>query len=90
MPVHHVNAGILSFYAAFLTGNTQIQAKRFSVSSFWKEIKYSNATIFHYLGVMVPLLLKQKKIKEEKNNNLRLGIGAGIEPHFHKIFEERF
>ncbi len=90
LPVHHVNAGILSFYAAFLTGNTQIQSKRFSVSSFWKEIKYSNATIFHYLGVMVPLLLKQKKIKEEKNNNLRLGIGAGIEPHFHNIFEERF
>ena len=79
MPVHHVNAGILSFYAAFLTGNTQIQAKRFSVSSFWKEIKYSKATIFHYLGVMVPLLLKQKKINEAKNNNLRLGIGAGIE-----------
>ncbi len=90
LPVHHVNAGILSFYAAFLTGNTQIQAKRFSVTSFWKEIKYSKATIFHYLGVMVPLLLKQKKIKEEKNNNLRLGIGAGIEPHFHNIFEERF
>ncbi len=39
---------------------------------------------------MVPLLLKQKIIKEEKNNNLRLGIGAGIEPHFHNIFEERF
>merc|ERR1711991_1308397 len=63
LPVHHVNAGILSFYAAFLTGNTQIQAKRFSVSRFWKE---------------------------KKNNNLRLGIGAGIEPHFHNIFEERF
>ena len=90
LPVHHVNSGILSFYAAFLTGNTQIQAKRFSVSSFWKEIKYSNATIFHYLGVMVPLLLKQRKIKEEKNNNLRLGVGAGIEPYFHNIFEKRF
>tara|TARA_A100001011_G_scaffold265601_1_gene274430 strand:- start:2082 stop:3710 length:1629 start_codon:yes stop_codon:yes gene_type:complete len=90
LPVHHVNAGILSFYAALLTGNCQIQSSRFSVTSFWKEIKYSNATIFHYLGVMVPLLLKQKKSSEEKNNNLRLGIGAGIEPSFHSIFEKRF
>ena len=90
LPVHHVNAGILSFYAALLTGNCQIQSARFSVSNFWKEIKYSNATIFHYLGVMVPLLLKQKKSVEEKNNNLRLGIGAGIEPIFHSVFEKRF
>ena len=90
LPVHHVNAGILSFYAALLTGNCQIQSARFSVRHFWKEIKYSNATIFHYLGVMVPLLLKQKKSVEEKNNNLRLGIGAGIEPIFHSVFEKRF
>ena len=90
LPVHHVNAGILSFYAALLTGNCQIQSTRFSVTNFWKEIKYSNATIFHYLGVMAPLLLKQKISIEEKNNNLRLGIGAGIEPSFHSIFEKRF
>jgi len=60
LPVHHVNAGVFSFFAVLISGNCQIQAKRFSAASFWKEIKYSNATIFHYLGVMVPLLLKKK------------------------------
>ncbi len=90
LPVHHVNAGILSFYAVLLTGNCQIQAKRFSATTFWKEIKYSKATIFHYLGVMVPILLKQKKTIEEKRNNLKLGVGAGIEPNFHSLFEKRF
>ena len=66
LPVHHVNSGILSFFAILLSGNCQIQAERFSVSRFWKEIKYSKATLFHYLGVMVPLLLKKISLLEKK------------------------
>ncbi len=90
LPVHHVNAGVLSFYAVLLSGNCQIQAERFSASLFWKHIKESKATIFHYLGVMAPILLKKKKSSYEKDNFLRLGVGAGIEPQLHKIFESRF
>ena len=90
LPVHHVNSGILSFYAVLITGNCQIQGKRFSAKSFWKEIKYSEATVFHYLGVIVSILLKQKYNKIEANNFLRLGVGAGIEPNLHKDFENRF
>ncbi len=90
LPVHHVNSGIFSFYAILISGNCQIQAKRFSTANFWKEIKYSNATIFHYLGIMAPVLLKKKKSKLEINNKLRLGVGAGIEPALHKKFEKRF
>lgn len=90
LPVHHVNAGVLSFYAILLTGNCQIQAKRFSASLFWQHIKKNKATIFHYLGIMAPLLLKNKKSNYEVNNRLRLGVGAGIEPQLHKVFENRF
>ncbi len=90
LPVHHVNAGILSFYAVLLTGNCQIQAERFSVNNFWYHIRFSKATIFHYLGVMAPILLKKKKNKIESKNYLRVGIGAGIEPNLHSAFEERF
>ena len=90
LPVHHVNSGVLSFYAVLITGNCQIKRKRFSANSFWEEIKYSKATIFHYLGVIVSILLKQKKREIEVNNSLRLGVGAGIEPSLHKSFEKRF
>ena len=90
LPVHHVNSGVLSFYAILITGNCQIQSKRFSAKSFWEEIKYSKATIFHYLGVIVSILLKQKYKEIEINNCLRLGVGAGIEPSLHNKFEKRF
>ena len=88
--MHHVNSGILSFFAMLITANCQIQAERFSVKNFWKDIKLSNATVFHYLGVMAPLLLKNKKNKIENKNSLRIGVGAGIEPSLHKKFEKRF
>ena len=50
-----------------ITANCQIQAERFSKTNFWKDIKLTNATVFHYLGVMVPLLMKNKKSIFEKN-----------------------
>lgn len=90
LPVHHVNSGILSFFAMMITGNCQIQSERFSAKNFWKEINITKATVFHYLGVMAPLLLKNKNNKIEKNNCLRIGVGAGIEPILHSKFEKRF
>ena len=90
LPVHHVNAGVLSFFAMLITANCQIQAERFSLNNFWDDIRLSKATIFHYLGVMVPLLMKRKKNKDEKKTQLRIGVGAGIEPSLHYSFERRF
>ena len=90
LPVHHVNSGVLSFFAMMITANCQIQSERFSVKDFWKDINKSKATIFHYLGVMASLLIKNKKNKIKINNCLRIGVGAGIEPTLHSKFEKRF
>ncbi len=90
LPVHHVNSGVLSFFAMLITANCQIQSERFSVKNFWKDINQSKATIFHYLGVMASLLFKNKNNKIKTNNYLRIGVGAGIEPTLHAKFEKRF
>ena len=89
LPVHHINSGVFSFFAMLMTGNCHIQAKRFSASEFWNDIKQTKATIFHYLGVMVTILFKQNN-NSAFNNNLRLGVGAGIEPSLHYKFEKKF
>ena len=51
LPSYHINAGIVTFFAAMLTGNSLIQPERFSISSWWEDINESEAPIFHYLGV---------------------------------------
>lgn len=90
LPLFHVNASILSFYCMMLTGNCQIQTERFQVSRWWEEVRESRATVIHYLGVIIPLLLKQPESEQDRVHQVRFGYGAGVEPQLHRTFEERF
>ena len=90
LPVYHVNSSIVSFYAALLTGSCQIQPDRFHPERWWPEVRESGATIVHYLGVIVPMLLSQPRREDEGAPGVRFAIGAGVEPQLHAVFEERF
>lgn len=90
LPLFHVNASILSFYCMLLTGGCQVQTDRFQPSRWWQEVSESRATIVHYLGVIIPLLLKQPESEQERRHHVRFGYGAGVEPQLHAAFEERF
>ena len=90
LPLFHVNASILSFYCMLLSGGCQIQTDRFQPSRWWEEVARSRATIVHYLGVIIPLLLKQPPSDWEKQHCVRFGYGAGVEPQLHAAFEQRF
>jgi len=90
LPSFHINAGILTFFACVLTGNCLIQPHRFSSTSWWKDIEETQATIFHYLGVIIAVLLKDEKEPVIKSTSLRLGLGAGVEPALHETFERKY
>ena len=60
LPSYHINAGIVTFFAAMLTGNSLIQPERFSIASWWEDINETEATIFHYLGVIIAVLLSDQ------------------------------
>lgn len=90
LPLFHVNASILSFYCMLLTGNCQVLGDRFRPSRWWTEIRETRATIVHYLGVIVSMLMNQPASDEDRNHCVRLGYGAGVEPQLHVAFETRF
>ncbi|WP_408593911.1 AMP-binding protein [Limnohabitans sp.] len=90
LPVFHVNALIFSFYCAMLKGNCQIQTDRFQVSRWFTEVHESQATVVHYLGVVVPMLLNQQHHPLERDHQVRFAIGAGVDPQRHAEFEHRF
>lgn len=85
-----MNSGTLSLMGVILTGNCQIQPDRFHPHRWWREIEQTHATIVHYLGIIVPLLLSQPISDDERSQNVRFGIGAGVEPQLHHAVEERF
>ncbi len=90
LPVYHVNSSVVSFYGALLTGNCQIQADRFQTSRWWQEVRESGATVVHYLGVIVPMLLNQPSDRADRGHQVRFGVGAGVDPQRHAEFETRF
>ncbi|MDB5818480.1 MAG: AMP-dependent synthetase and ligase [Rhizobacter sp.] len=90
LPLFHVNASIFSFYCVMLQGNCQVQTDRFSPERWWTEVRESRATVVHYLGVVVPMLLGQPSNPRDRDHLVRFAIGAGVEPQRHATFEERF
>ena len=90
LPLFHVNASIFSFYCVMLRGNCQVQTDRFSPARWWTEVHQSRATVVHYLGVVVPMLLLQPPSPLERDHRVRFAIGAGVDPQRHAEFEQRF
>ena len=90
LPVFHVNASVFSFYCALLKGNCQVQTDRFQPSRWFTEVHESQATVVHYLGVVVPMLLNQPEHALERDHRVRFAIGAGVDPQRHAAFEQRF
>ena len=90
LPLFHVNALVFSFYCAMVRGNCQVQTDRFHPSRWFEEVHDSQATVVHYLGVVVPMLLNQPAHPLERAHRIRFGIGAGVDPQRHAEFEQRF
>lgn len=90
LPLFHVNAGIVSLFCMLLTGNCQIQPQRFSKRNWWREIKETQATIIHYLGIVVPALMSEPPTPQDQAHRVKFGVGAGVEPTLHGPFEQRF
>ncbi|MCF8024506.1 MAG: ATP-dependent acyl-CoA ligase [Desulfobacteraceae bacterium] len=89
LPLFHVNARLMCSYACILAEAQVAMAPRFSLSAFWKDIQYFQATVFNGLGAIGPLLLSAQPSPEEENNPVRLAFLVPT-PKDHKAFEQRF
>ncbi len=90
LPLFHINHLNIMSTAAIQTANTLILPERFSPSRWWHEVSTHDVTIIHYLGIVAPMLLNQPPGPADRKHRVRFGIGAGIEPQLHSVFEERF
>ena len=90
LPLFHMNHQALTATCAMLTANCLVMPERFSPSRWWADIAATGATIVHYLGVVPPLLLNQPPSATDRAHRVRFGLGAGVEPELHGVFEARF
>lgn len=90
LPLFHMNAMACSFVAMLLSRNTSIHLDRFHPSTWWSDVRDTGATIIHYLGVMPAILLNIDEEPIERDNKVKFGFGANVDPAQHIPFEERF
>jgi crotonobetaine/carnitine-CoA ligase len=64
--------------------------ERFSASKFLGQVRRHKATLFHYLGGAMNILLKQAPRPDDHDNPLRIAWGAAAPAHSWREFERRF
>ncbi len=91
LPVTHMNALACSFMVMVVSGGCLVQMDRFHPRSWWDNVRQSEATIMHYLGVMPAMLLNfPENDDEDFSQQIKFAFGAGCDPKHHAVFEKRF
>ncbi|OZI32105.1 AMP-dependent synthetase [Bordetella genomosp. 10] len=87
--LHH-GAGVAVIISALIGGTRLAMVERFSASRFWDDARRYNVTHIHYLGTVVPMLLKQPPREGDRGHGVRIAWGGGCPPDLWKAFSERF
>ncbi|MFC5038807.1 AMP-binding protein [Tianweitania sediminis] len=90
LPLFHMNNLVVTTTALISCAGCNVMIDRFSPTRWWTDCKESEATLIHYLGVMPALLLAMPGSDVERENLVRAGVGAGVDPKHHRAFEQRF
>ena len=90
LPLFHMNAQSLSTIGALLSGARLILIDRFHPSTWWKTIRETETTIFHYLGVIPAMLWSLPESEYDLSPNKIYGVGAGVPKDIQEKFEKRF
>ncbi|TEA17825.1 Isopenicillin N epimerase component 1 [Colletotrichum sidae] len=89
MPYYHGTGGI-TMISQILSGSTTCMASKFSVSTFWDDVRDSHATWFVYVGETLRYLVAAPPSPRDKDHNLQTAFGNGCRPDVWRRFQERF
>lgn len=90
LPFFHINARVNSLLPSLITGCPLYVALRFSLRSFWEEVRTTGATVFTLIGSIAQLLLNAPPSPDDRAHAARLAFGGPIPPDRVAEFEERF
>ena len=89
-PLYHSLSICTAWGIAVYLGATVVLRKRFSASSFWKDIHKYKITFATYVGEIPRYILNQPPSDLEKNHTLKKMLGLGLRKDIWLRFKERF
>lgn len=87
--LHH-GAGVAVLIAALLERIKLVMVDRFSASAFWEQVRAGGVTHIHYLGGVLPILLKQPESPRDRDHKVKAAWGGGCPPDVWETFATRF
>jgi len=90
LPLYHANPQAYCVMGCLAAEASLVLAERFSASGFWKDVAKYGATLFSYVGAVLPILLKQPERPEEKRHTIRACFGGGAPEPIFRSAQERF
>lgn len=90
LPLYHGSALMSQLSATMAVGGYFFIRRRFSASSFWKDVQKHQLTAFNYVGEVCRYLYNTPQCSEESNHSLRLMTGAGLGRDIWEGFSKRF
>ena len=89
-PLFNASGQFEAVMAAMVVGATVYQARRFSASRFWDEIRAHRCSEFIYMGGILSILDKCPAHPADADNPVRAGYGVPTPVDLHPRFEKRF
>lgn len=90
LPLYHVNPQVYCVLTALVADASVIVAERFSASKFWDDVRKYKATVFSYVGAVLPILLAQPERPNDKDVPARKCFGGGAPKEVYERVTERF
>ena len=91
LPFYHANIQYYSIMGSLAARASVSMVERFSASRFWEQIRRYEATVVNFIGMMLPVLIKQPSLVRDPDNSVRLFYGSpAFPPQTLREFEDRF
>lgn len=88
-PIYHAG-GLAILIAALMVPITLEMQERFSASQYWDQVRQFKATQIHFIGGILPILLKQPPSPLDRDHRVRVAWGGGCPVDVWRPFEERY
>jgi len=90
LPLYHGAGGMVVVSSALSQGAKVVLRRKFSASRFWDEVREHGVTAFQYVGEICRYLVNQPANDRDRDNPLRVMMGAGLGADIWPEFKERF
>ncbi|GAA6064281.1 hypothetical protein JCM10212_000947 [Sporobolomyces blumeae] len=90
MPLYHSTASILAIAVSWNAQSCVVIGRKFSASSFWNEVRASNANVIQYVGEVLRFLLAVPPSPRDKDHQVEMAYGNGCRPDVWTAFRNRF